>query len=373
MSDDTQLAERSAKPVDVVRGALERLKPQFAMALPKHITPDRLVRIAMTAVQRTPKLLECDRASFYGAIMSCAQLGLEPDGVLGQAYLIPYRGKVQLVPGYRGLLTLARNSGEISYIAAHEVRENDRFDFDFASGEPPVHKFSLKEERGEVIAFYAIARFRDGSFYWDMMTVAEVNDIRDGSDGYRGAVATAKKYNKDKPDSPWVEYYVEMGKKTTLRRLSKYLPLSVQKAAEIDAQVNAGHHVTLDRYGDLVIEGESKEVAEEVETAGPSKLDRFDERHGGAVDLSVHVPQETEADPETGEISPDADTELPGARSTGERQDEGSDTPPASAPRPGDDITTGHEMAPDGLTDQMVQTPELFIGNTAIIKGRRGG
>lgn len=278
MSDEnvTALAHRPTKPVDVVRTALERMKPQLALALPKHLTADRLLRVAMTAVQNTPKLLDCDRTSLYSAIMACAQLGLEPDGVLGQAYLVPFGGKVQFLPGYRGLITLARNSGDVSSISAHEVRENDIFEFDFASGDPPRHTFDLRQSRGEIIAFYAIAKFKDGSFYWDMMTDAEVKAIRDKSQGYR----TAKKYNKE-ADSPWGAYYVEMGRKTLIRRISKYLPMSVQKAAALADSYDTGKHVTIDNHGELVIEGEAheQEDAPAIEHKA-THLDRFEEQHG---------------------------------------------------------------------------------------------
>lgn len=360
MSDDNSNlpAERSGKPVDIVRGALERMKPQLAMALPKHLTPERLVRIAMTAVQRTPKLLDCDRTSFYAAIMTAAQLGLEPDGVLGQAYLIPFGGKVQFIPGYKGLLTLARNSGEISYIAAHEVRDNDQFDFDFASGDPPVHKFSLKEDRGDVIAFYAIAKFRDGSFHWDMMTQAEVELIRDNSSGYQAAKRYAKAGNID---SPWVSNPVEMGKKTVIRRLAKYLPLSVQKAAEIDAQVNAGMHVSLDRYGDVVIEGESTPVAEANDApAATSKLDRFDERHG-IVPRGTNEPdgpptiENTELRSSDAAERPDRDERAPPSQPAhpGESSPVARETPPqtlspATSPQPERKVTVSADHAPSG-------------------------
>src|SRR5215469_13248226 len=137
--------EIEKRPVDVVRGALERMKPQMELALPKHLTADRLLRVVMSAVQNTPKLLECDRTSFFSAVMTCAQLGLEPDGVLGQAYLVPFAGKVSFIPGYKGLISLARNSGDVTSIAAHEVRDNDTFKFDFASGDPPTHTLALRD------------------------------------------------------------------------------------------------------------------------------------------------------------------------------------------------------------------------------------
>lgn len=283
--NDTAVATAPAKPVDVVRTALERLKPQLALALPRHLTADRLVRVAMTAVQQTPKLLECDRTSFYAAIFTCAQLGLEPDGVLGQAYLVPFAGKVQLIPGYKGLLSLARNSGDVVSIAAHEVRANDRFEFDFASGAPPSHTFDIRSPRGDVIAFYAIARFKDGGFHFDMMTREEVERIRDNSQGYQAAARAAKKFNK-KLDTPWSEHFVEMGKKTAIRRIAKYLPMSVQKAAALADSYDTGKHVHLDKFGQIVIEGEANE-----EQADPqiehqqSRLERFEQAH----------------DPETGE------------------------------------------------------------------------
>ncbi|HZU91897.1 MAG TPA: recombinase RecT [Stellaceae bacterium] len=270
------------KPIDAVRAALERMKPQLEMALPRHLTAERLLRVAMTAVQNTPKLLECDRTSLYAAVMTCAQLGLEPDGILGQAYLVPFAGRVQFIPGYKGLISLARNSGEVTAIAAHEVREGDTFEFDFGSGEPPKHTFDIRKPRGEVIAFYAVAKFRDGGFHWDMMTRDEVDAIRDRSQGYQAALRAAEKAKRT-PTGPWAEDYIEMGKKTVIRRIAKYLPMSVQKAAALADAYDTGTHVTLDRHGDLVIEGEAT-AADPDQTQlekKQSNLDQFEKRHGG--------------------------------------------------------------------------------------------
>lgn len=298
MSDNTEttaVAPRPAKQIDLVRGALERMRPQLEMALPRHLTADRLLRVAITAVQTTPKLLECDRTSLYGAVMTCAQLGLEPDGVLGQAYLVPFGGKVQFIPGYKGLISLARNSGDVTSIAAHEIRDADTFQFDFASGEPPRHTFDIRKDRGDVVAFYAIARFKDGSFHWDMMTRQEVERIRDGSQGYRAAVAAAKKYNKKAPETPWVEHFVEMGKKTTIRRIAKYLPMSVQKAAYLADSYDIGRHVRLDTHGEIVIEGEAApadESATELQHR-QSRLERFEEAQAADAPESPVPTEET--------------------------------------------------------------------------------
>src|SRR5580704_775002 len=171
-----------------VQQALESMKAQFAMCLPDHIKPERLIRVALTAVQNTPKLLDCNRNSFYLAVLRAAQLGLEPDGILGQAYLIPYGKHVQLIPGYKGLIDLARRSGEVSNIIAKEVCKNDEFTVDFSQDVPFVHKPKLDGDRGDITHFWALARFKDGGFHWDYMTLAEIIKIRDGSQGYNAAV-----------------------------------------------------------------------------------------------------------------------------------------------------------------------------------------
>lgn len=274
MSQQTAVATQApAQPIDTVRAQLEKMKDQFAMVLPRHLTPERMFRVAMTAIQQTPKLLECDRKSLYSAVMRAAQLGLEPDGILGQAYLIPYGKQVQFIPGYKGLIDLARRSGEVSNIIAKEVCKNDEFTVDFSLEVPFVHKPKLDGDRGEITHFWAMARFKDGGFHWDYMTKAEVQSIRDQSSGWQ----SAKKYSKT-AESPWEKHFVEMGKKTAIRRIAKYLPMSVQKAAMVEDLVNAGKSFTTNEFGEFVIDGDTGEVidgnAEPLQNT-PSKLDQF--------------------------------------------------------------------------------------------------
>lgn len=271
---------------DTVRAALERLKPQLAMALPKHLTPERLVRITMTAVQNTPKLLECDRTSLFAAVTTCAQLGLEPDGVLGQAYLVPFGGKVQFIPGYKGYLTLARNSGEISSIQAHEVCANDKFEYAYGLDEK-LHHIPAEGDRGEITHFYAYAKYKDGGHIFEVLTRAQVETIRDNSEGYKSALASKAAAEKNPSDawkmkaydsSPWVKHFEQMGRKTAIRRLANYLPMSVQRAAALDAAYDEGRHGHTDNYGDVVIDGEHEEINEqdvqqEGAKAATSKLD----------------------------------------------------------------------------------------------------
>ncbi len=248
----------AAKPKqDTVQEALKKMMPQFAMVLPKHLTPERLCRVALNACHSTPKLLECERKSFYSAIMRAAQLGLEPDGVLGQAYLIPFKRnfkdasgawqnvmEVQFIVGYKGLIDLARRSGDVSNIIAKEVYSGDEFSIDWSQEIPFVHKPKMEGERGTVTHFWAMARFKDGGFHWDYLTVAEVNAIRDKGNGGKNAV--------------WTDHYIEMGKKTAIRRIAKYLPMSVQKASAGDDLIDAGKAFSVTDYGDIVIEGNAE-------------------------------------------------------------------------------------------------------------------
>ena len=238
----------------VVGDMLEKMKKQMAMALPKHITPERMIRVALTAVQNTPKLLQCNRNSLLMAVLRAAQLGLEPDGILGQAYLIPFNRKykedgvwkstmdVQLIVGYKGLIDLARRSGEVSNIIAKEVYANDEFRVDFSQEIPFIHKPLLEGERGEVKFFWAMARFKDGGFHWDYMTKQEVENIRDKGNG--------------KDNKVWHEHFIEMGKKTAIRRIAKYLPMSVQKATILEDLVDAGKNFTHDDFGEIIVHQE---------------------------------------------------------------------------------------------------------------------
>lgn len=225
-----------------------------------------MLRVVMTAVQNTPKLLECDRTSLYAAVTTCAQLGLEPDGVLGQAYLVPFKGRVQFIPGYKGYLTLARNSGEVSSIQAYAVREGDEFSYSYGLEEHLHHVPAEDNEDSPITHFYAYAKFKDGGHVFEVLTRAKVDRIRDKSEGYQ-----AFKANKIK-SNPWHDHYEQMGRKTAIRRLANYLPMSVQRAAALDAAYDAGKHARTDDFGDVVIEGEVHEVEPEQAENGADKV-----------------------------------------------------------------------------------------------------
>lgn len=290
---------RELKPIDSVRVTLDKLKPQLEAALPRHLTVDRLVRVAMTAVQNTPKLLECDRQSLWSAIMSCATLGLEPDGILGQAYLIPFAGKVQFIPGYKGLISLARNSGDVTSIQAQAVYSNDEFEYEYGINEKLKH-VPAQGDRGTVTHFWAMAKFKDGGHHWDVLTLAEVEKIRNNSSGYKSAVTMAKKYNKPL-STPWNDHFDEMAKKTVIRRIAKYLPLSVQKAAALADSYDTGRHAHINSAGDIVIEGTPvAEIEDQSNLPKSTKLDQFEEIENIKETAKSTVGQDF--DQQTGEI-----------------------------------------------------------------------
>src|SRR5690554_3088052 len=155
----SRISNAVAQRQNTLTALIERQKPEIARALPKHMDPDRLARIATTVLRQTPQLGQCTPESFLGALMTCAQLGLEP-GPLGHAYLVPFKNnktgmfEVTFIPGYRGLVELARRSGQVQSVQAHVVREGDRFDYEFGLNPKLEHKPAGSD--GEVTHAYAV-------------------------------------------------------------------------------------------------------------------------------------------------------------------------------------------------------------------------
>lgn len=235
-----------------VKQFFESQKGTLAAVLPRHVSPDRMLKIALGALRTTPKLMECTVESLMGAVVQCSQLGLEPNTPLGHAYLIPFEKKkkvggewvtekveTQIVIGYKGLIDLARRSGQVVSIAAHAVYEHDHFDYAFGLDEKLEHKPAMSA-RGRVIAFYAVAKLVGGGHAFEVMSAEQVNEIRDASQNY--------KFARDKEKTVWGQHYEEMGRKTVLRRLFKYLPVSIElaSAAALDDVGASGRSQALD-------------------------------------------------------------------------------------------------------------------------------
>lgn len=235
--------ELRSKVADV-RGLLERVQPQFGMVLARHITPERFTRVALTTIINKPKLLECTRESLLGALMKCAQLGLEPDGVANKAHILPFwnskarRREATLVPGYKGLMDLAYRSGEVEFITADVVYEADTFDHDLARRELS-HKRAETKERGGIRAFYAIAwlKGRDKPVFV-VRWLFEIEEHRD-----KFALA---RNSSGQIVGPWVTDFEAMAKKTVVLELCRWLPSSTEKAGQLaeavalDARASAG-------------------------------------------------------------------------------------------------------------------------------------
>ena len=204
---------------------IERMKPQIAKALPSMITPERFTRIVTTAISSNPDLAKTTPESFLGAIMQSAQLGLEPNTPLGDAYLIPYRNRGQLETqfqiGYKGLIDLAYRSGKIAIIAAHVVYENDKFDCSY--GLEPVLKHTPADgDRGKPIKVYGYFKTKDGGYGFEVMSMDEVKEH---------ANQYSKAYNS--AYSPWKTNFNEMAKKTVLKKALKYAPMSTDIAVAV--------------------------------------------------------------------------------------------------------------------------------------------
>ena len=146
--------------------------------------------------------------------MTSAQLGLEP-GILGQAYLIPYGNNVQFQIGYKGMIELLRRSGQLSDIYACEIRKNDDFQITLGLHRDIKHNINFNEDRGEVVGYYAVAVLKDGANSFEFMTKKQVEEHR-------------KKFSKTGDTSPWATDFDEMAKKTVIKKLLKYLPVSVE-------------------------------------------------------------------------------------------------------------------------------------------------
>lgn len=196
---------------------IKAMAPAIQKALPSVITPERFTRMVLSALSATPKLAECTPQSFLAAMMTAAQLGVEPNTALGQAYLLPYRNhgnmECQFQLGYKGLIDLAYRSGEVSVIQAHTVYENDVFEYELGM-DPKLRHVPAKADRGEAVAYYAMFKTKDGGYGFEVMSVDDVQ---------RHAQRYSKSYGSG--SSPWRSNFDEMAKKTVLKRALKYAPL----------------------------------------------------------------------------------------------------------------------------------------------------
>lgn len=228
----------SAKKPVTIQDYIRKMEGEIAKALPSVLTPERFTRITLSALSTNRTLQECSPQSFLGAMMTAAQLGLEPNTPLGQAYLIPYRnhGKLecQFQLGYKGLIDLAYRSGEVSTIQAHTVYENDAFDYELGL-EPKLRHVPATKDRGAPVFFYAVFRMKDGGYGFDVMSVED-------------ARSHGRKYSKAFGSGPWQTNFEEMAKKTVLKRVLKYAPLKTDFVRGLSADETVKTELSEDMF-----------------------------------------------------------------------------------------------------------------------------
>lgn len=217
----SRTARPATKEPKTLQDYLKLYEKEIKKALPSQIGADRFARICGTALMANGELSKCSPQSFIGACLNSAQLGLEPNTPLGEAYLIPYKLKVQFQLGYKGLIRLVRNSGEISMIKAQAVHKNDEFYYELGLN-PTLKHIPCTGERGEVIAYYAFYKTKDGDFDFEVDTK---ENIEKHGRKYSQAFSSSK--------SPWTTDFDAMAKKTLIKRVLKYAPMSTETARKI--------------------------------------------------------------------------------------------------------------------------------------------
>lgn len=257
---------------------LQRMGPEIARALPRHLSADRMARVAMTALRQTPRLLECSPVSVLGSIMSAAQLGLEPNTPLGLAYLVPYKRVCQLVIGYQGYLELARRSGLVSAPVAYAVREGD--DFRYSLGlEPTLHHVPAQDgdrESKPITHVYAVAHQLPQGSAPPIFVVLS-----------RAQVEARRSRSMSRDSGPWATDYEAMALKTAIRALWRWLPKTAEMA--------------------------TASALDDRAESGGSQLTAWDQRTTDAVltsgvtitaDDTMPAAEEPPHDPVTGEVKP---------------------------------------------------------------------
>ena len=259
------LAERSEtqnKPIKLtksmsIQDLIKAMEPEIKRALPQVITPERFTRMALSALNATPKHKECSQMSFLGALMNAAQLGLAPNTPLGQAYLIPYRNKGQMECqfqiGYKGLIDMVYRNEDIQTVQSQCVYENDAFEYELGLEPKLVHKPALKD-RGDLILVYALWKSKNGGYGFEVMSKEDID-------------AHARKFSQSfgSSYSPWKTNYEEMAKKTVIKKCLKYAPLKSDfvRAVSNDETIKSELDVDMSEISneqDIVVDGEYRDV-----------------------------------------------------------------------------------------------------------------
>lgn len=235
---------------------IKAMQPEIKKALPEVITPERFTRMALSALNNTPKLAQCEAMSFLAALMNAAQLGLEPNTPLGQAYLIPYKNKgkleCQFQIGYKGLIDLSYRNPMVQTIQAQAVYANDEFEYELGLESRLLHRPAL-HDRGELVLFYGLFKLTNGGYGFEVMSKEDMD-------------AFALEYSKsiDSGFSPWKTNYTDMAKKTVIKKALKYAPLKADFRRALAADSTIKTELAQDMgevLPEQVIDGDYREEA----------------------------------------------------------------------------------------------------------------
>lgn len=233
---------KSLKPMDQIKLKIEGIQRQLAAAIPatmqRYLTPERLTRLFWQEARRNPTLLKCEPETVASGLMTAAQLGIEI-GVQGQGWLVPYfnsksgRHEAQFIIGYKGLIGLARRSGEVLSVETHIVYEKDTFKLKLGINTEVEHEPYLEGDRGQPKLTYGVARFKDGGYHFEWMAEVEIQRIKSRS--------------KASKNGPWVTDEDQMRRKTVIRRMANYLPMSIEfaNALTVDDATNEGNRAVI--------------------------------------------------------------------------------------------------------------------------------
>lgn len=218
-------------------------KAEINKVIPAHLKGQGLLETAMFSIRDTPALLECTVPSLVGALHRCMQFGLSPNTALGHVYLIPFWNnkkeckEVQVILGYRGLITLAENNSNITLWHPHEIKQNDQYEIEYGTQQRLRHTPNLTGDRGPTIAYYSVCERSNGARDFRLMTVEEVERVRS--------------FSKQRDSVPWTQHFDAMGMKTVMRQHAKYLPLTTQ-AQEFISVDDAGYQGAEQRNEDVI-------------------------------------------------------------------------------------------------------------------------
>ncbi|SMF47426.1 recombination protein RecT [Azospirillum oryzae] len=318
---------------------------RFQQLVPRHLNPERMLRVMAQAVYKTPKLAECEPMTLLGSMMACASFGLEPNTPLGHAYLIPFekrrkqgnqwvteRVDVNLIIGYRGFIDLARRSGNLVSIHADVVygaygdMPADEFSFEYGSNMHLRHVPIGDNQGRPPLWAYAHASLKDGQAF-EALPYARVLRIRDNSQGYQAALSAKQEAERNPSQSgwkmrsfdssPWVAHEHEMAAKTMIRRLSKALPMSIEfaNAVQLDAMSDTGgvNYAAFTDEGGRPIDVRIDDVSAAIDHRPEEAMEPVSEGREEALVEAGH-------DPETGEVHEPPRQEKPAAAKASRKQ-----------------------------------------------------